>query len=399
MATRDLLVVGFDASAIAASASRLGHTVYAVDYFGDRDTMSVTKMNLFLSNQIPQRSNVRIEKRFSPARLVKQAKKLAQIHSIDGILLGSGLEDAPQELEALKKLAPILGNPISILAKVRDKISFFTTLTENQIRCPETALVGNYWAAEKAARGMGYPVIVKPLHGFGGTGIKFAQNKKALQSSIAGEGEALVQKFIHGTAASASVIGTGRESTVLTINEQILGDHQLGAQNRFTYCGNIVPLDAQHDSLKRCQSISTEVSNIFGLIGSNGIDFVLDEFGIPWVVEVNPRFQGTIECIESVLRINVVEAHLEACHGTPTEPPRASQQFSTRLVLYGRRRCSIPDLSSFAEIRDIPFQEVIVEKGEPVCSLVTGGRTETECIQVAKGLAKRVYSLLRPNDS
>src|SRR4030042_6397587 len=138
MAARGLLVVGLDAAAIAASASSSGHIVYAADYFGDRDTMSVTKKNLCVSNQVPRRSSGRVVERFSPAGLVKLARKMAQEYSIDGILLGSGLEDSPEELEALQDLAPILGNPIGVFAKVRDKVSFFRALAERQIRCPET---------------------------------------------------------------------------------------------------------------------------------------------------------------------------------------------------------------------------------------------------------------------
>jgi len=394
MVARGLLVVGLDASAIAASASSSGHIVYAADYFGDRDTMSVTKKNLSLSNQVPRRSSGRVVERFSPAGLVKLARKLAQEYCIDGILLGSGLEDSPEELEALQDLAPILGNSIDVISKVRDKVSFFSVLAEKQIRCPETIQAGDAKAAEEAARKLGYPVVVKPLHGFGGTGVRFIQDSRTLQSAVHSGEEVLVQKFVRGIAASASVIGTGRESAVLTVNEQILGDCQLGASSRFAYCGNVVPLDVPSSTLRRCQSVSADVSNAFGLIGSNGVDFVLDESGLPWVVEVNPRFQGTIECVERVLEINLVEVHLAACCGRLLDLPEVSPRFSARLVLYGHQRCSIPDLSVFTEIKDIPFPDAIVEKGEPVCSVVTGGNTRDQCIRDARELARKIYVLL-----
>ena len=396
MPAGDLLVVGLDASAIAASASSSGHNVYAADYFGDRDTQSVTQMNYSLAHQVPGRSCGRVLEHFSPAGLVRLARRLVHEYCIEGILLGSGLEDSPEELKALEGLAPILGNPVDVISKVRDRVSFFDTLAKRRIRCPETIQAEDAKEAEEAARELGYPVVVKPVHGFGGADVKYIRDSKALQSVIRSEEEVLVQKYIRGIAASASVVGTGKESAVLMVNEQILGVRQFGASGRFTYCGNIVPLVVSRSALKRCQSISAEVSNTFGLVGSNGVDFVLDECGLPWVVEVNPRFQGTIECVEKVLGINLVEAHLAACSGRLTDLPKVSPRFSARLVLYGRQRCSVPDLSVFTEVRDIPFYGVIVEKGEPVCSVVTEGKTKAQCIGNAKGLAKQVYVLLAP---
>jgi predicted ATP-grasp superfamily ATP-dependent carboligase len=396
MSGGNLLVVGLDVAAIAASARRSGHDVYAVDYFGDRDTQAATQMNYSLLHQAARKSCGWMSESFSPAGLVELATKLARRYPLDGILLASGLEDSPTQLRALKDLAPILGNPLSVIAKVRNKEDFFDILAKRNICCPETVQANGIEEAEEAVSELGYPVIVKPMNGFGGGDVKLIQDSVALRSAISGENEVLVQEYVQGVAASASVIGTGKESAVLTLNEQILGVQQLGASGPFTYCGNIVPLVAADGTLKKCEAVCTEVSTALGLVGSNGVDFVLDESGQPWIVEVNPRFQGTAECVEKVLGINLVEAHITACGGRLTHHPEVSPSYCTRLVLYGRQRCSVPDLSIFTEVRDIPFPGVIIEKGEPVCSIVTEGRTKAQSFGRAGELAGQIYDLLVP---
>jgi len=394
MSCGNLLVVGLDVAAIAASARRSGYDVYAVDYFGDKDTQAATQMNYSLMHQAPRKSCGRISESFSPVGLVELAKKLARKYPLDGILLASGLEDSPTELRALRDLAPILGNPLNVIAKVRNKVDFFEILAKRSICCPETLQAKGVEEAEEAASELDYPVIVKPTKGFGGGDVKLIQDSEALRSAISGENEVLVQEYVQGVAASASVIGTGKESAVLTVNEQIVGVRQLGASGPFTYCGNIIPLVAADETLKKCESVCTEVSTALGLVGSNGVDFVLDESGQSWIVEVNPRFQGTIECVEKVLGINLVETHITACGGRLTVHPEVPPSYCTRLVLYGCQRCSVPDLSVFTEVRDIPFPGVIIERGEPVCSIVTEGKTKAQSFGRAGELAGQIYDLL-----
>jgi predicted ATP-grasp superfamily ATP-dependent carboligase len=69
-------------------------------------------------------------------------------------------------------------------------------------------------------------------------------------------------------------------------------------QEPFGYCGNIVPLHIAHSTLKKCKAIAEKIALHFGLKGSNGIDIIISNDGTPYVIEVNPRFQGSSECIE-----------------------------------------------------------------------------------------------------
>jgi hypothetical protein len=181
----------------------------------------------------------------------------------------------------------------------------------------------------------------------------------------------------------------------LTINEQLLGLHFLFQQEPFGYCGNIVPLYVADSIFKRCKHITEKIASHFGLQGSNGIDLVISKEGTPYVVEVNPRLQGTLECVERVIGINLVKSHVNAClHGSlPTIKERTST-FCTRLILYSPKRIIAPDLVAFREVRDVPLPECIIEKGEPICSIITEGKNRNFSFQKARKLAKSIYNMV-----
>ncbi|MBX5328932.1 MAG: ATP-grasp domain-containing protein [Candidatus Bathyarchaeota archaeon] len=398
---QNLLVIGIDTVAIAKSATRAGYKVYVVDFFGDLDLKRVCVSCKSIVKQKRGKSYGKIESKLKSEAFLKIAKAWLKEHKIDAILLSSGLDDDFEVLNDLNDIAPILGNSPKIIKKVRERHCFFEELKRLGIEHPVTTIVKNAYEARNAAEKMGYPVVFKPVKGFGGANIRTVQDSGEVervfnQTSNASE-YVLVQKFIDGIHASVSFIANGDDVKLLTLNEQLLGLRFLSQEEPFGYCGNIVPLKCSSRVIERCEHIAEKVALRFGLKGLNGIDLVISKDGNLCVVEVNPRFQGTFECIEKVLGINLVESHINAClHGSlPTIKEQASI-YCTRLILYAPRRIAVPDLTVFPEIRDIPFPETIIEKGEPLCSIITEGKTRDVSFQKAKKLAKSIYSLLHP---
>jgi predicted ATP-grasp superfamily ATP-dependent carboligase len=181
------------------------------------------------------------------------------------------------------------------------------------------------------------------------------------------------------------------------MNEQLIGVPYTFQNEPFGYCGNIVPFHSAHLISEGCEHIAEKIALHFGLIGSNGIDLVISKENVPYVMEINPRFQGTLECVERVLRTNLVKAHVNACvHGFLPKVQKKDLTFSTRLILYAAERVIVPDLTIFEEVRDIPLPKTLIEKGEPLCSIVTGGSSRDDSLQKAKKIAKAIYGTLSP---
>ena len=396
---RNILVMGIDVVSLAVSARRAAYQVYAVDYFGDQDLKHVCHKSRSIIKQRIGETCGQVGKGFSPETLLKLTKGLLREEKIDAALLSSGLDDSPDVLSELNDLVPILGNPPNVIKKVRDKMEFLRELERLGIPHPETAIAEDFEEAKKKSKDIGYPVVVKPSSGFGGAGIRKAQSRQELEQTFREVSslneKVLIQEHISGTPASASLISSTDKAVVLTLNEQLLGMHELGQREPFGYCGNVVPLSVTAAITDACKSVVEKVVLHFGLVGSNGVDLVISEEGVPYVMEVNPRFQGTLECVERVLRTNIVRVHVEACvQGILPTIVKKNSTFCVRLILFAPQRSVTPDLSTFEEVRDIPLPGIIVEEGEPVCSVVIERASRKSLLRKAMGITEQIKQLL-----
>lgn len=396
---QNLLVVGIDTVSIAKSAKEAGFNVYVADYFGDMDLRRVCSEFKAIIRQKSGKSCGKMNSNFKPEAFSKMAVSLSRKYKIDAILLSSGLDDDFNTLSELNNVAPILGNSPEVIERVRKKPRFFEELKRMGIDHPETAIVEKVAETKVAAAKMGYPVVVKPVRGFGGASIRTAQDSKELEKAFFEMSrfseEILIQEFINGSHASMSFLATTKDARVLTMNEQLLGLRCLFQRKPFGYCGNIVPLNVNRSTLEKCEHIAAKIASHFRLRGSNGVDLVISKEGTPYVVEVNPRFQGSLECVERALQINLAKSHINAClHGSLPNTKRKTSIFCSRLILYSPQRITVPDLTFFREARDIPLPGSMIEKGEPLCSIITEGENRYSSFQKARKLAQAIYSML-----
>ncbi|UCG45686.1 MAG: ATP-grasp domain-containing protein [Candidatus Bathyarchaeota archaeon] len=401
---QSLLVLGIDLVALANSASRAGYQVYAADYFGDSDLHSMGIRFKSVTRQDLGQNLVQLGPSFGPEALLSLAKPLVQENEIDAILLSSGLDDCHSILCELNELAPILGNSPQTIQKVREKPEFFDELKRLGILHPETALASDIEEAKKMAAEIGYPVMIKPSEGFGGIGIRTARNQQELKRRLREvqlvNGNVLIQQRILGTHASISLLASHSKVKVLTINEQLIGLSATYQSEPYGYCGNVVPLSHDYQISTRCEELAEKITSHFGLAGSNGIDLVISEEGKPYVIELNPRFQGTLECVERKLGMNLVEAHIRACVDgfLPTLLWKGTT-FHTRLILYAPQSGIVPDLTILLGVEDIPLPGTVVEKNAPLCSVITNGSSRDDSLQKAQELASAIFEMLSPAKS
>lgn len=394
-----IMVVGLDAPGLAASAARAGYSVCAVDYFGDLDLKSLCLHSQSIIQQRVGESSGTVETRYSPQGLLEIARRLVSLCRPQFMLLASGLDDSRNILEKLNEMAPILGNPPSAIKHVRDKRFFFDELGRLSLPHPKTIFAADKEEAEAAAAQIGFPVVMKPWSTSGGTRIKLVKNTRDLAESFprvrGSSSRVLVQRFVPGVPASVSVISASGRAKSVAASKQILGDHRLFQRHAFGWCGNVVPISMHRDVVRECMRIAEEVCVHFGLVGSNGVDFVISPDGHPCVIEVNPRFQGTLECVEKAFGLNVVKMHVNACLRGKLPAKIAHQKaFCTRLIVYAPERCLVPDFRHESWFRNVPLPGSLVEKGEPVCSVLALGRTESKSLGLARRRASRVLRAL-----
>lgn len=382
----NLLVVGFNARPIAAQAKMCGFRVFAIDYWGDVDIYRWVDDVVVVKDYAGAHAN------FADV-VVGLVQSMAQKRHIDGVLVGSGLDDRWDCLEKIGSVAPIIGNNPLKVRRARMKIELYEELKERGVNVPETLVATDRCEAVAAARELGFPVVVRREAGGGGLGVHLARNEEEVEllfERYARAGRVLVQEYVRGEDLSASVLCNGKRAVTLTVNRQLVGVPWLGGRD-FLYCGNIVP----HESKEICRSVAKvaeKICKFLGLVGSNGVDFVLRD-GEPVFMEVNPRFQGTIECVSMVTGLNLVEKHIEAFYGKL--PGRIEiRGFAAKGVVYSKREAVVPDLRDIPFLYDITRPGEVVEAGAPVCSVQVAAPTPEQCVEKLREIVRMVYDRL-----
>jgi uncharacterized protein len=351
----NILIVGYSVRHIACSAARAGHKVVAVDAFCDLDLRECAySVDLF-----PQPLNK------------DQAERLmqtyAEIFSPDAVVLGPGLEEV-----RVKGILAFNNSPEK-MALVSDKLWQARFLEEGGF-----PFIPTYESLDDAK----FPVVVKPRKGAGGVGCRLVRSAADLKL----EKGTIIQDYLPGKSASVSVIGIGDDSKAIAVNEQLIGAPWAGAEE-FRYSGNITPLDPSHPEL--C-NLAEEVISTLGLVGSNGVDFLLTENG-PVIVEINGRFQGSLDTVELSTGMNVFQAHMQSFEGCLPKR-RKSRLTAGRAILFARknvkilqdlRRARIGDRELIGDknwIADVPNPESEMMKNDPLASVLARGRNRDEVL-------------------
>src|SRR5205085_1119619 len=105
-----------------------------------------------------------------------------------------------------------------------------------------------------------------------------------------------LQEFRAGESQSGVFAATDAGTCLLGVSRQLVGESWLHAPP-FGYCGNIGPLDIGAAERGAWLRLGRTVAAFAGLRGVFGIDASVDD-GVPWPVEVNPRYTASVEVLE-----------------------------------------------------------------------------------------------------
>ena len=136
--------------------------------------------------------------------------------------------------------------------------------------------------------------------------------------------------------------------------------------------------------------MAEEIIARLGLVGSNGVDFLLTESG-PVVVEVNCRFQGSLDTVEAATGQNVFQAHLQSFRGRLPPTRGAAGCFAGRAIIYASRDLSIRADLQRSWTSDVPRPGSRIAKDDPILSILASGPDRD---QVFAQLRKRAAMLI-----
>ena len=405
----NLLLMGIDTRPMVNSALKLDYKTFSISYFKTVDF----KMPYMEKHVLDQESVIscgRFEENYSPEKLLELSKDFLfqnyDENEIDKIVLTTGINtrNFSGEFKNFRKI--VRGNKNT--ESVDNKFKFYNKL-KNKFDVPLTFQPSDVGELnEILQQHSNNQFILKPLQGSGGLGIFLLNNESynelkqldEICQNISLENY-ILQEYIEGTNVSSSILSSHDDRKNL-INSRLITEHDLG-NDTYEYSGNILPLDENSfrmfnnnrteinaDELNdEMKNTSEDLIKEFGLIGSNGVDYILDNDGELKVIEINPRFQGTYELVENVLDINLLDAHIKACEGEIIDIPNP-KQYSFKKIIYARKQINIGNLN-IPNVYDIPYEGVKIEKDQPLVTIICSNKDLETTINDVKIAEDEVY--------
>ena len=359
-----LLLIGIDTRSMLNSALKLDYTVYSTSYFSTSDTPSIKNQKIILNESYGESCGV-FEEEFNPQTILDISREF--IDEVDYIIPISGISPNDFSKKDQKK---ILGNVD--VNKIENKYNFYKEI-KNKFLTPKTFRLSDIdeaYEIQKACPNNKF--ILKPVQGSGGYNVNLLDNDKCIEFN---EDEFIMQEFVSGINVSSSILSTGTNAKTI-ISSRLLTENDFEKNNSFRYIGNIVPLTKESimsdveniDKILEEMKITSEsLAKKFRLLGSNGVDYILNENGL-YVIEINPRIQGTFECVEQSLGINMLEAHINACRRKIIEVPEP-KFYSYKKIVYSPNRNKYEKIN-LDNIYDLPHIGSITEKSEPLLTII-----------------------------
>jgi len=363
-----IILAGASVRPITHSAAQSGFETLAIDFFGDLDCCGevVTPHD----HGLPPSTGSLLE--------------IARGIDCSGLIYGAGPENHGPALQHWEERGLLLGNGPSTLAHARDPYLLRETLGQIGVEMPE------FHSAEK-------PLVpgnrlLKPLFRGGGHGIiklpECTTKARRVLSKLERPERYIVQEQLEGTPGSVTFLADGRRALVVGTSAQLTQ----GERSSFSYLGNIVPLPQPYPAFwGGMAKIASHLTAAFGLKGLGTLDFILAPSSV-MVLELNPRWSGSVELIESWLGQSLFQAHLEACAGKLPDPAKWEKMISERPVRFYSKKIIYARTSFIVRnyyggwqplydrgIRDIPKPGCQTREGEPICTVLAQGASEEEC--------------------
>lgn len=385
-----VLVLGASTRAAVHSVLRAGFEPFCIDQFADADLRSLV--------QVEPVASLSITANPEQDPLLAAVQKYADIP----ILYSGGMENQPRLLEHLERGHSIWGADRAAIEQVRQPKQLADGLAHVRQRVlPVQA--GNDPPPRDATW------MVKPIASAGGRGIAVWDDSSP---DLAPGTDYYFQKRVAGPVYSALFIAekTPGDVRFVGLTRQLVGCPELHAQP-FAWCGNIGPAFLPVETELLVRRWGNILKWKFGLSGLYGIDFIVNDAGEPWLLEVNPRLTGSVEILELTCGMSLLDDHV-ACYDVAVvsfarafaaPPASPGGERLGRAILYAPHRLksniSLPDSliwETAPPVADIPEPGSVIEAGQPVCSVYAWGQDFDEVSAKLFAAARRVEQSLEP---
>jgi uncharacterized protein len=371
----EVLLTGVSMRAAAQSAVKAGYLTHTIDAFADLD---LPRPN---ARPVPIDAEVRFDAR--------RASQDAVGVQADAVVYGSGFEDDSGAVDFVSQGRVLWGNPPGVLQKVRSPRLLLEGLAQQGFRVPRI-----FEPADGAVPPAGVKWLEKPFRSGGGHGIR-PWSPPGISPGC------YLEEFIDGSPASIVFVARDGRAVPLGISRQLAGDAAFGATG-FQYCGSILshPADLFDRGVAvaaTAHAVAMTVARDYGLVGLNNVDFIARQ-GVPYPVEVNPRWSASVELVERAHGFSMFGLHADACsRGTLPDDrlPLCLRRAVGKAIVFARHDMFAHRSKEWLwsrDVADVPRPGTLIRRGEPVCTVFAEAPTPQECYAGLVRRAARIFA-------
>ena len=199
----------------------------------------------------------------------------------------------------------ILGTSQETIDLAEDRDRFNQMMKKLDIPMPESAMATNIAEAMAIAKGIGYPLMVRPSYVLGGRGMEIVHDENMLRKYMAAavgvtpERPILVDRFLgHAVEAEADAIADGQDAFVPTVMEHI---EYAGVHSGDSACV-IPPVSIAEEHMNTIVDYTKRIAKEMKVVGLMNMQYAIAD-GKVYVLEANPRASRTVPLVSKVCNI------------------------------------------------------------------------------------------------
>ena len=199
----------------------------------------------------------------------------------------------------------ILGTPHAAIDLAEDRERFGSLAGELGIRCPPWATVSGIEEALAAARGIGYPVLVRPSYVLGGRAMRICYDESQLEAAMAAvSGPVLLDRFVeHATELDVDALCDGEDVYIGAVMQHV---EEAGVHSGDSTCVLPAPSLTLAAALE-VEHVVKRLGPALGVVGLLNVQLAIAD-GSVYVLEANPRASRTVPFASKAIGVNLVDA-------------------------------------------------------------------------------------------
>ncbi len=218
-----------------------------------------------------------------------------------------------------------IGPPADVMAELGDKTTARTIMAKGQVPIipgmtePEADIA----ALAQAADEIGYPVLVKAAAGGGGKGMRVVESQKELEAAAGmcasealasfGDGSIYLEKYLDRPRHVEFQILADTHGNTVHVQER-----ECSIQRRHQKIIEETPSPAVDEDLRaRMGEAAVAAARATGYVNAGTVEFLLDQSGAFYFLEVNTRLQVEHPITEMITGMDLVRRQLEIAAGEP----------------------------------------------------------------------------------